>query len=220
MALLMNSANVVFRRIVKNFDDDMTTPNIRRFYDWNMQFGKKQEIKGDYCVDARGSSVLLVREMQAQNLMTIAVQLGAHPVYGPMLKNKGVLKKLFQSHMIPVADVMLTDDEIDAIMMSAQAQQPDPAAEAKAAETQLRQTELEIKVEMANMENASKLQIAKIQHDTALIKMAETMNMSLDKIEGMLQAKREEHASRERIVAAEAAMAQRTGQQGAGGGDI
>lgn len=220
MALLMNSANVVFRRIVKNFDDDMTTPNIRRFYDWNMQFGKKQEIKGDYCVDARGSSVLLVREMQAQNLMTIAVQLGAHPVYGPMLKNKGVLKKLFQSHMIPVADVMLTDDEIDAIMMSAQAQQPDPAAEAKAAETQLRQTELEIKVEMANMENASKLQIAKIQHDTALIKMAETMNMSLDKIEGMLQAKREEHASRERIVAAEAAMAQRTGQQGAGGGYI
>jgi len=35
-----------------------------------------------------------------------------------------------------------------------------------------------------------------------------------------LQAKREEHASRERIVAAEAAMAQRTGQQGAGGGYI
>ena len=38
MALLHNSANTVFRSIVKNFDDDVTTPDIRRSYDWNMQF--------------------------------------------------------------------------------------------------------------------------------------------------------------------------------------
>jgi len=39
MSILMNSANVVLRRAVKNFDDDVTTPIIRRFYDWNMQYG-------------------------------------------------------------------------------------------------------------------------------------------------------------------------------------
>ena len=36
MAMLMNAVNVVFRRVVKNFDDDMTMPNISRLYDWNM----------------------------------------------------------------------------------------------------------------------------------------------------------------------------------------
>jgi hypothetical protein len=38
MSMLFNSANVVFRRVVKSWDDDVTTPTLRRFYDWNMQF--------------------------------------------------------------------------------------------------------------------------------------------------------------------------------------
>jgi hypothetical protein len=72
MSMLMNSANVIFRNVVKNFDDDMTTPLIRRFYDWNMQFNPKEEIKGDLQVEARGTSALLVRELQSANLMAIA----------------------------------------------------------------------------------------------------------------------------------------------------
>jgi hypothetical protein len=66
MAILMNSANVTFRRIIKNYDDDVIVPTIRRFYHWNMQFHDDETIKGDFEVDARGSSVLLVREMQAE----------------------------------------------------------------------------------------------------------------------------------------------------------
>ena len=93
MALMHNSANTVFRAIVKNFDDDVTTPDIRRAYDWNMQFSDKPEIKGDYEVDARGSSVLLMRELQAQNLMVIAIQLGGHPIFGPMLRNRELLQQ-------------------------------------------------------------------------------------------------------------------------------
>ena len=69
MSLLMNSVNVVFRRVVKNFDDGITTPAITRAYYYLMQFSNKEEIKGDYGVQARGSSVLLVREIQAQNLL-------------------------------------------------------------------------------------------------------------------------------------------------------
>ena len=116
MALMHNSANTVFRSIVKNFDDDVTTPDIRRAYDWNMQFNDKPEIKGDFEVDARGSSVLLMRELQAQNLMVIAIQLGGHPIFGPMLRNRELLKKIFQAYMIPSDEVMLTDDEIDAVL--------------------------------------------------------------------------------------------------------
>jgi hypothetical protein len=122
MAILMNSTNVVLQDPVKNFDDDVTVKDIRRLYDWNMQHSDKEEIKGDYDIQAHGSSVLLVREMQAQNLMMIALQLGPHPVYGPMLNNRELLKMLFQAHMIPSERVMLTDTQIDAILASAEAE--------------------------------------------------------------------------------------------------
>lgn len=219
--LMMNGANVVFRRIVKSFDDDMTTPTLRRYYDWNMQFSPKEEIKGDYCVDARGSSVLLVREMQAQNLMVIALQLGAHPKYGPMLKDKGVLRKLFQAHMIPADDVMLSDDQIDAILAQAAGQNEAAAAMQAQAELETRKIDLEeskiqAQVEMSNMENATRLSVAELEHQTQMMKLAETMNMNLDKLEAMLTDKREQRAHAEKIVAAEIISAKQTGVHAGG----
>lgn len=204
MALLMNSANVVFRRIVKNFDDDVTTPNIRRFYDWNMQFNPKEEIKGDYNVDARGSSVLLVREMQAQNLMIIAIQLGAHPVYGPMLKNRDVLRMLFRAHMIPADEVVLTDDEIDAVLMDAAAQQAELAKAASSTEAEDRKIDAQIQI--SNADNDTKMKIATLNRETALIEMASRLNMNLDQLEGKLTLSKHQTDSKERIFASEAAL--------------
>lgn len=219
-ALLMNSANVTFRRIVKAFDDDVTVPNIRRFYDWNMQFSTKAEIKGDYNVDARGSSVLLVREMQAQNLMVLALQLGAHPVYGPMLKNKALLRKLFQAHMIPADEVLLTDDEIDAILAQAAQPQENPAevaaAEAKMAEIEYKHADIAARIEIANMEAGTRVQVAQLTHQTQMMQLAEKMNMEIDKLEAMLEKTRREIDSKERIFAAETAVTERVGPSGGG----
>jgi hypothetical protein len=218
MSLLMNSANVVFRRIVKNFDDDVTAPNIRRFYDWNMQFNPKEEIKGDYDVDARGSSVLLVREMQAQNLMVIAIQLGAHPVYGPMLKNKGVLRKLFQAQMIPAEEVMLSDEEIDAVMANAaaQAQAQAQGADQSQAIAEMEMARLEAEIEMKNLEWGTKLEVAKLNRETALITMAEKMNMKLDELEARLVDKEADRTHKEKLIAVETAMTQQIGPTGGG----
>jgi hypothetical protein len=221
MALLMNSSNVVFRRIVKNFDDDVTTPDIRRFYDWNMQFNPKQEIKGDYEVDARGSSVLLVRELQAQNLFMIALHLGAHPVYGPMLRNRELLRKLFQAHMIPADEVVLTDDEIDVVLASAAAESEANAAEEGKMQMEMQRIEAErenqaMQIELANMENATKIHLAELARETQLMKLAETLNMSIAKIEADLQKSREERASKERLAAAEFAISSQIGPSGGG----
>lgn len=221
MALLMNSSNVVFRRIVKNFDDDVTTPDIRRMYDWNMQFSKKEGIKGDYEVDARGSSVLLVREMQAQNLMAIAIQLGGHPVYGPMLRNRELLRKIFQAHMIPATEVVLTDDEIDAVLAAAAAESEGMEGEKAKAELEMRKLDVEERkidadIEKANMEASTRMAIAELTHQTQMMKLAETLNMSVDKIQAQLQNSREERASRERVFAAETAMTERIGPSGGG----
>ena len=114
MAMLMNAVNVVFRRVVKNFDDQMTVPNITRMFDWNMQFSRKDNIKGDFEVDARGSSVLLVREIQAQNLMVMASTFTNHPVLGPMTKAAPLYRQTVAAYGLTPDDIVMTEEEIKA----------------------------------------------------------------------------------------------------------
>jgi hypothetical protein len=114
MSMLMNSANVIFRNVVKNWDDDMTTPMIRRFYDWNMQFNPKEEIKGDMQVEARGTSALLVRELQSANLMMITERWSSHPVLSLALKVYDTMRMTVQSLSINPDDVLGTRDEFEA----------------------------------------------------------------------------------------------------------
>jgi hypothetical protein len=227
MTLLMNSANVVFRRMVKNYDDDVTVPSIRRFYDWNMQHSQKVEIKGDFEIDARGSSVLLVREMQSQNLMMIALQFGPHPVFGPMLKNRQVLRKLFQAQMIPADDVMLSDDEIDAIVMQAQGSAEAEAQAAQQAmmerEMALREQELDIKeqeinsrVEIENMKKEMQIQLHEIRKEIEMQKLAAHGNYKLDDAETRERIEDKRISAKERSQAVEIAMTNRLGPTGGG----
>lgn len=212
-AILHNSANILFRAIVKNFDDDVTTPDIRRIYDWNMQFSQKEEIKGDYNVDARGSSVLLVREMQAQNLLIIALQLGGHPIFGPMLRNRELLKKIFQAYMIPADEVMLTDDEIDAVLAAAAAQseaaiKAQAEKEKLATQTRENQAERSTKIAIANANNETKLQIADMDYDQVMNHLAGGLNMKVNELEARLAAVGMQTQSKERMFASEVAVDQ------------
>lgn len=101
MSMAMNAANITLRRAVKYFDDDITMPIVTRFYDWNMQFNKKPEIKGDFEVKATGSSVLLVKELQSQGLLALMQYVG-HPVFGPMLREDELLRLTAKSmHVNP-----------------------------------------------------------------------------------------------------------------------
>lgn len=214
MSILMNSVNVVFRRIVKNWDDDMTTPSIRRLYDWLMQFSPKEHIKGDFEVDARGSSVLLVREMQSANLLAFLTQFGAHPSLAPYLKQGGLpaLRRLVQTMMIPADELVMTDEELaEAAAKSAQAPpQPDPAI-----------LKIEADMNLAQMKMDHEKDIALIHRETELIKLAQAGNLKLEELRAMLAAKQMDTNSKEKLFLAEATieqdLAMRGQSQGSGG---
>jgi hypothetical protein len=155
MSMLLNSSNVVLRRVVKAFDDDITTPLITRFYDWNMQFNDKEEIKGDFEVDARGSSTLLVKETQTQALVTM-MQLAESPVFGPLVKHAELFRKVAQAQHITPHDVIVSDEEIKA-MEEAQAQQ----AEEPPLEIQLKQMDIQAKLQIAEMN--AKIEMMKLE---------------------------------------------------------
>jgi hypothetical protein len=130
--------------------------------------------------------VLLVREMQAQSLMAIAMNFGGHPVYGPMLKNRDLLRKIFQAHMIPADEVMLSDEQIDAVLaIAAKQAEQDAKAGAKADNSmQLAQIKRDMQmdrikadIEIANMEGDYRLKAAKYARDTAMMTLAAQQNM-------------------------------------------
>lgn len=211
-AILANAANVTFRRMIKNFDDDMTTPNIRRLYDWNMQFSKKENIKGDMEIDARGSSVLLVREVQSQNLVEL-LGLVNNPNLAPMIKSPQLLRKAVQSMMLAADDVIRTDDEIKAISDQAKQQPAKPDPDQLKAQTAMAvaKERSEASVQVATITAQGRVQAQTIHRDTVLSTAAQTHNMQTDTLMASHQTAAEDRASKERILAAEAAVAARKG---------
>jgi hypothetical protein len=219
MSMLMNSVNVVFRRAVKTFDDEITVPNIRRAYDWNMAFSPKEIIKGDFEVDARGSSVLLVRELQAQNLMTMALQFSSHPVLGPLTNVPGMYRKLVQAHMLPADELVKSDIDLE-IEAQKRAKEPPPP------DPEMLKLEAQMNIETMKGENAIKLETMK--QESAMISLAEKRNMTLEQLQAKLQVGREKNESderkseaanqsSERKLAAEITVAERHPNQQSGG---
>lgn len=215
MALLMNASNVVFRRMVKNWDDDVTIPNIRRLYDFNMQFSEKEHIKGDYEPFALGSSVLLVREMQATNLMQMAINFGDHPEYGAYLDKSEILKEVFKATMVPTAGIIRSEAEVREEAEKA-AQQPNPEVELKQQELELRREDIQSRIAIAEMETESRRAVAEFTYQGKMESVAAGLNMKVEELEARLGLEREKIQSSERKLATEAGVAVQTGKHAGG----
>jgi len=209
MAILMNASNVVFKRVVKNFDDFMTIPNIRRAYEFNMLHSSLEDVKGDHEVDARGSSVLLVKELQAQNLMAMALQFTAHPVLGPLTKSVDLYRRLVQAHNLPSAEIVKTNDEIQQEKQEQAGQQaPDPE-----------QIKQDTALKLAEYERETVMMAKQEERTTAMIALAQKSNMTLDQLEAKLKIAEIQQKGKERLFTAEyAAQTRRDRLAGANGG--
>ena len=165
MAMLMNSSNIVLRKAVKNWDDDITSPLITRFYDWNMQFNERADIKGDFCIEARGSGALLVREKQQENLMIYSNISMNNPEYFRRRDWAELDREIAKSLEVPYDQITMSETEI-AEREAAAAEQgapADPAMMRLEMETQLAQANLELAQQKLNAE--VQVKAAQLQQD-------------------------------------------------------
>jgi hypothetical protein len=118
-SLAYTAANLWVRRAVRNWDDDVVTPLITRFFDFNMQYSEKDGIKGDSKVKAMGIAALVELEGQAQRLtqfMQAASSMGVPP------SNKmQILREFARAFKLDPDRVLPSDKEIEA--MKAQEEQ-------------------------------------------------------------------------------------------------
>jgi len=205
MSMLFNSANVVFRRVVKNWDDDLTTPTIRRAFDWNMQFNDKDDIKGDMQAEARGTSVLLVREVQSQQLMVIAQNWSTHPVIGPAIRIYETLRMTLQALNITPEQILCSKDEFEQrIAKAAEASDGQESPDMIRAQAQLQVAQID--ADSRKLQGENQMQIAELNQKTEILKLVQKDGVDLKQIDAMLQGKALDLNSKERMFAAEAAM--------------
>jgi hypothetical protein len=218
MQMLMTSANVVLKRLVKQFDDMVTKPHIRRYYDWNMLYNEDSSIKGDFSVDARGSSTLVVRDIQNQAFLQLLAA-GANPIYGKYLDSKKLFERALQAQHIDPSEVFKTDEQIEQIeeaerQAAQQGQTEDPRIAAAKIRAQTDAQRVQAQNEGDMLELNTRLQIAQQQItarreeraqmiELEMLKMANAQNLSLEQIKAKLGDTAIKERSKQSLFAAE-----------------
>jgi len=148
MVMLYNNANAVLRQRVKLFDDAVTRPHIGRYYDWKMANDPDPAIKGDYEVDARGSTALIERDIQNQALLNLA-NITNNPRYAPLLKERAELAAILKAFKVNPDELMKTEEQVeqDAAAMAEQGAPQDPRLAVAEMNMQTKQMDIEARKE-------------------------------------------------------------------------
>lgn len=223
MQMLMNASNVVLRRLVKQVDDMITKPHMQRYYDFNMLYSKKQDIKGDFDVDARGSSALLVRDIQNQAFLNL-LGAAANPVFAKFVDPKKIFKKAVQAQHVDPSDIMFTDAEIkeneERAAQAPQEQNPQLQVAQIRTEGDLKKAEmvqtsdmkeLELKLQMAREDREFQREMKLLTLQTEMVKLAQTKELTLDQIKAKLADSSMKERNKKELYNAEASLRVTTG---------
>lgn len=201
MSMLMNSANVVLTRLAKAFDDSIINSHIRRYYDYLMEHSPKQEIKGDFQIEPRGSSALLVKDQQAQAMLALGQFQGSPMIAGIINWDKWFEQILRLQHIEP-GGIMKSAEEITQIQNAPP--QPDgnqmraeatvKAAQIRAqADVQRSQIETQgehvyAQIEMKNreLEHQARMVELNMKRELALLDYANQNRLSLEQVKAKL----------------------------------
>lgn len=200
MQLQDNNANQLLRSIGYNFDDYITEPLVRGFYEWLLLDPKvPTEEKGDFKIDAHGSVALVERAIQDMTLASLG-SVVLNPAFG-VSPRKWMTEYLKSRRLVP-QNIQYSEEEqqkIDstpppeppqvqaakilaasrtqiaqgALGLDQQAAQAD--AQLSADELALRREEMQAKRELAMLDYANKNNMTLTQAKTELAKVAMTL---------------------------------------------
>jgi hypothetical protein len=203
MQMLNNNASTVMRRIARTYDDKITEPHIRRYYEWLLLDPDVPDSeKGDFNIVARGSSALVERDIQNQTIAQMGAMI-ANPAFG--IDPKKWFAEFSKSQRLDPRTFQYTEDEERKIAEAAAQNPPqDPrmvTAQANIEATKIRtdgmvavskadiaekQTQRDIDLQDAREERQHRERIAEMAHQTKLMELAEKRNMSINQIKAQL----------------------------------
>lgn len=209
MQMLNNNASTVMRRIARTYDDCVTEPHIRRYYQWLLlDPDVPEDEKGDYKIIARGSSALVERDLQNQTIAQMG-GLVANPAFG--INPRKWIGEFFKSQRLDPRLFQYTDEEMQQM---AQQQQPpqDPSVQVANIRAQVEMQKHQLDLQDAQAERQFRLQMAQLERDTAIIKLSNERNITLDKIKADLAKTAQTDRTERELFVAERQLKLQTGQ--------
>lgn len=203
MAMVMTNAHIIQQRISERWDDNITVPVVERFYHYEMQYGDDASVKGDFEVKAGGATERIDKQVKAQDLERIIGMAGSNEQFMEQIDLGEAFREWVATTR--AGNILRPRAEIEAARQEAAANPaPDPAlieaqarqqqAEAAMAKIQLdremKQMEFDLRAQIEEArvdkesreimarerENQIKLQIAQLQREDLLIKLAAEQN--------------------------------------------
>lgn len=206
MQILNNNASSVLRRLARLFDDKITEPHIRRYYEFLLEYGHDDSEKGDFTIDARGSSALVERDIQNQELAQLG-NLVLNPVFGK--DPKKWMDEYLKSRHLDVNRFNYDDDQWQQIVASMSQGKQDPRlavaqlrAETDAKLKQMDQAfderenarDRELQLLLSEIESQAKAADQTVEVRKVLDGIKGKLGDTMLKINGQRQMQREEHA--------------------------
>lgn len=214
MVMLYNNANSVLRQRVKLYDDNITRPHIARYYDWKMANDPDPKIKGDFEIDARGSTALIERDIQNQALLNLA-NITNNPRYVPHLREREELKAILKAFKVNPEEMLKPEDQVrqEAEAAAQQGSQQDPRIavaemnlQARQMDIDARREQMQLEAQLTQMDMQSKQQNTAYQiereraeSEQAMVDRQFERELALAKMESDGQMTREELERKERL---------------------
>ena len=94
LSMLMGSAGLSMKTVIKNIDDMLLKPLGEAYFQWNMQFNDDApDIVGDLEIKPRGVAAVMQKEVRSQRLTTL-LQTVANPMLAPFIKIPNLMREL------------------------------------------------------------------------------------------------------------------------------
>ena len=108
LSMLMSSAGLSVKTVIKNIDDFLLKPMGEAFFQWNMQFNDDTPEKiGDLEIKPKGTSAVIQKEVRTQRL-TALLQTVSNPMLAPFIKIPNLIRELAISQDID-PDALVND---------------------------------------------------------------------------------------------------------------
>ena len=94
LSMLMGSAGLAMKTVIKNIDDSLLKPLGEAYFQWNMQFNVDvEDIEGDLEIKPRGVAAVMQKEVRSQRLTSL-LQTVANPMLAPFIKIPNLMREL------------------------------------------------------------------------------------------------------------------------------
>lgn len=134
--------------VLKNYDIHAWVPIVESFYDWNMEFLKDPNVKGDYCIVATGFSTFENKHLRKLDLERLLLMSQQMPALSQKVKSDPIVEDWAIAGNIDPEKYLLSAEEVAAKMEQQQQQQLQMQAAAMQMDQQKQNMEHQFDVEM------------------------------------------------------------------------